>query len=426
MAFAGSRAFVGLGAGVVQLGLFAYEAQRAGNYAPPLLVDVRADLIGSVRADHGRVRVNVARNDRVDVAEIGPLRVADSSEPVELETVVEAIATADELATALPTVSAYRTSAANSPHRLIADGLRRRVRTTPLIVFCAENRRNAAAILRDATGESIDPSERAPILARARFVDTVIGKMGGVITDPDQVGREGLATITSGMPWACLVEEFDRILVSRVDPAGELQPGMAALREVNDLTPFEDAKLLGHNATHALGAFLGKLLGLSRFGDLRDVPGAMAFLRAAFIEESGRALVARYAGVGPPFTPAGFVDYADDLLARMVNPYLADSIERTARDLRRKLGWDDRLVGLMRLGLAQRVPTPRFAMGAAAGLELLRREGATGSDAQLLGDIWSSRPGDAEVESVLAVIAQGGDWLASWQRSGFNGLPDHV
>jgi hypothetical protein len=65
-------------------------------------------------------------------------------------------------------------------------------------------------------------------------------------------------------------------------------------------------------------------------------------------------------------------------------------------------------------------------MGAAAGLELLRREGATGSDAQLLGDIWSSRPGDAEVESVLAVIAQGGDWLASWQRSGFNGLPDHV
>jgi mannitol-1-phosphate/altronate dehydrogenase len=201
---------------------------------------------------------------------------------------------------------------------------------------------------------------------------------------------------------------------------------MAALREVNDLTPFEDAKLLGHNATHALGAFLGKLLGLSRFGDLRYVPGAMAFLRAAFIEESGRALVARYAGVGPPFTPADFVDYADDLLARMVNPYLADSIERTARDLRRKLGWDDRLVGLMRLGLAQRVPTPRFAMGAAAGLELLRREGATGSDAQLLGDIWSSRPGDAEVESVLAVIAQGGDWLASWQRSGFNGLPDHV
>ena len=43
------------------------------------------------------------------------------------------------------------------------------------------------------------------------------------------------------------------------------------------------------------------------------------------------------------------------------------------RDPQRKLGWEDRLVGLIRLGLAEIVPTPRYAMGVAAGLEILER-----------------------------------------------------
>ena len=38
-------------------------------------------------------------------------------------------------------------------------------------------------------------------------------------------------------------------------------------------------------------AFLGQLLDLTLFADLREVPGAMDFLRAAFIEESGCALI---------------------------------------------------------------------------------------------------------------------------------------
>ena len=148
------------------------------------------------------------------------MSVADSTVEEERAAVVSAIAAADELATALPSIAFYRTSAPWSPHRLLAEALRRRSAGQPLIVFCAENHREAAAQLEEAVLEVLDPAERAIVIARARFVDTVIGKMSGVIDDPAEIAALGLSTITPTLPQAFLVEAFDRILVSRVDPGG--------------------------------------------------------------------------------------------------------------------------------------------------------------------------------------------------------------
>ena len=420
MAFTGSRRFIGLGFGAIQSGLFAYEAFRTGDYAPPLVIDVRADLVAGLRADSGHFRVNIARADRIDVATVGPVNAVDSTVERERELVVDAIAGADEFASALPSVAFYRTDGPNSPHRLLAEGLRRRALSTPLIVFCAENHRSAAELLAAAVLEAVPEEERKAVAARACYVDTVIGKMSGVITDEAELAQHDLATITSAIPSAFLVEEFDRILVSR---AGEgLHPGMPVLREVDDLAPFEDAKLLGHNATHALAGFLGALLGLGLVADLREVDGAMAFLRAAFIEESGVTLRRRWAGADELFTEAGYAAFADDLLERMVNPWLADTIERSGRDPRRKLGWEDRLVGLLRLGLAEGVPTPRYAMGVAGGLEILRRDGEAGSDEDLLRSCWPDDAVPEEITAVLATVAVGRAWLEAWLADGFEAI----
>ncbi len=431
MTFSGERRFVGLGFGPIQAGLFVYEAARTGNYAPPLVVDVRADLVAGLRAGGGRFTLNVAHADRTEAVDVGPIEVLDSTDPGQRLAVVEAIAVADELATALPSIAFYRTAAPWSPHRLLAEALRRRSVDQPLVIFCAENHREAAAELMAAVLEVLevlDSTTRATVIARARFVDTVIGKMSGVIDDPAEIATLGLSTITPTMPQAFLVEAFDRILVSRVDPAGDpgaLHPGIPVLREVDDLAPFEAAKLLGHNATHALAGFLGTLLGLERVADLERVPGAMDFLRAAFLEESGRTLRRRFGGTDPLFTADGYAAFADDLLARMVNPHLADTVERAARDPRRKLGWDDRLVGLIRLGLAEGVPTPRYAMGVAAGLEILGRDqNATGWDSA--GRLRACWPGDldaAEVRAVIAAVGEGVAWLERWNDGGFLALP---
>src|SRR5208283_3292260 len=153
---------------------------------------------------------------------------------------------------------------------------------------------------------------------------------------------------------------FNRILISQVSfpPASgkaDFQRGIDAFVEKEDLLPFEEAKLYGHNATHALAAYLCALRGLPYIADLRRDPDLLGFVRDAFLKESGEALIRKHAGKDRLFTTDGYREYARDLLERMTNPYLQDSVERVGRDLQRKLDWDDRLVGTLRLALHQHV-----------------------------------------------------------------------
>ncbi len=117
----------------------------------------------------------------------------------------------------------------------------------------------------------------------------------------------------------------------------------------------------------------------------------MKLAREAFLEESGAALIARHQGLDPLFTRPGYQAYADDLLERMTNPYLRDRIERVIRDTPRKLAWDDRLIGTMRLALDAGVTPRRFALGAAAALETLASPKGTAEALQRT----MARPGSA-------------------------------
>ena len=55
------------------------------------------------------------------------------------------------------------------------------------------------------------------------------------------------------------------------------------------------------------------------------------------------------------------------------------------RDPRRKLGLDDRLVGTMRVALEQGIEPKRYALGAAAAVELLLAEHPGWTVAEVLG-----------------------------------------
>jgi mannitol-1-phosphate 5-dehydrogenase len=358
------KTFVGFGFGPIQSGLFLYEAYCSGHFDRYVIAEVDAALVGAVRAAGGRYAINIAHPDRIEKVVVDGVRLCDPAEASDCKELVEAIAAADEMATALPSVRFYDTGDAASVAKLLADGFQRRDPSKPVILYAAENHNRAAEIL----WERLIAQVRADALAKAQTLDTVIGKMSGVITDLDTIRRLSLAPLTPDTPRAVLVEQFNHILVSRVRLEG-FQRGIEVFVEKDDLLPFEEAKLYGHNAVHALIGYLARLRGLTTMAEAARHDDIMACARAAFIDESGAALLKKHEHLHDPlFTADGYRAYADDLIERMVNPHLNDLISRVTRDAQRKLGYDDRLFGTMRLALAQGIEPIHMAKGAAAAL----------------------------------------------------------
>jgi len=396
--FGGDRRLVVFGFGPIGAGLFVYEAFRTGDYAPPIVVDVQTPLVDALRRNGGQYALNVAQSAGIDSHVIGPVAPMNPLGAVDRDRIVTAIAAADIAVTCLPGTAFYDRGDA-SPAALLAEGVAARTRPEPLVVYAAENAVNAATTLTAAVRAASAADPMPLIDAR----DTVIGKMSGIQGDSGVIERLRLTRLTPGYPAAMLVEEFDMIRVSGPDA-----PGFPTFLAAPDLEPFEYAKLFGHNATHALGAFLGVHLGLKVFADLARVDGVKALLRDAFELESGGALVRRFRGADPLFTEAGYLAYVVDLLERMVNPYLHDSIERAGREPLRKLGWDDRLVGTMRVCLAEGITPRRYALGAAAGLAILEpgvMDGTVGVGAALR-TCWPSEVPDGEADAIVELVGE--------------------
>jgi mannitol-1-phosphate 5-dehydrogenase len=436
VSLSGKRTFVGFGFGAIQAGLFLCEAFRSGNFRRLIVAEVMPNAVQALRQSAGKYAVNVAYHERVEAVEIGPTEIANPANQSECKFLVAAVAEAAEIATALPSVAYYTSASPGSVHRILADGLRRKAAAggPPAVVYAAENHNHAAEILEEAVLSEIPRSEHDQVHARVSFLNTVIGKMSGVVTDPNEIEKQGLKTVTPFESRAVLVEAFNRILVSRTSFGGRpairgFRRGIEVFEEKPDLLPFEEAKLYGHNSTHAVAAYLGALLGVGRIADLERTPGVAAFLEAAFVNESGEALIRRHKGKDPLFTPEGYQAYATDLLLRMFNPYLGDTVERVGRDPERKLEWDDRLVGTVRLALQQGLNPVRYAMGTAAAVATLDKSALDSNLPlqELLDPLWhKASPNPAEREVVLRAVEEGRTRLRLWRQDGFPNLEAFV
>ncbi len=403
MALDGDRTLVGFGFGPIQTGLFVYEAVQSGNFRRIVIAEVARDIVEAVRADGGIFSINVAHADGVRSDALGPIEILDPADARDRETLVGALAAASEIATAVPSVRFYRSDGAGSIHRLIARGLERR--TTPVLVYAAENHNEAAELLATAVLEEVAPETLEDVRTRVQFLNTVVSKMSGAVVDPQEIAERGVQPLSVGLTTAHLVEEFNHILVSRPRfPKGvTARHGITVFEEKDDLLPFEEAKLYGHNAAHALAAYLAMPLGLTKLSELSTRPEIVRFVRDAFLQESGAALIRKYAGRDALFTEEGYRAYVDDLLGRMLNPHLGDAVHRVARDPRRKLGWNDRLIGTMRLALERNIEPRRFAVGVAAALDCLQRDAP-----ESLSEIWSDdHPEPETVERILHLVEGG-------------------
>ena len=411
------QTFVGFGFGAIQAGLYLYEAMRSGAFDRLVVAYRRPETIRQIRAADGYFSLNIAHADGVEAVRVGPVEMFDVNVAADRERIIQAVAEASELATALSSTNDYVTSGPASIHSLLAEGLRCKGEQggPRAVIYTSENHTEAAEILEKAVCAELADKECAVVASSRRFVNTVVGKMSRVVEDTDEVRTLALAPVTPQDTRAFLVEAYRHILISRVtfEDGFRFERGFDFDEKV-DLTPFEEAKLYGHNATHALAAYLGAWVGAVYIDDLSGVPSFMPFLRAAALDESGAALLRRHGDSDPTFTPEGYADFTERLLERMLNPHLKDTVARVGRDARRKLGWNDRLIGTVRLILDAGLVPSRHALGVAAALA---SEGMYSED---LLELWrGADTNEAEKRTILNIIETGVERFDAWRAAGF-------
>ena len=413
----GKRTFIGFGFGAIQSGLFLYEAFNSGEFNRLVVAEVNPEIVKTIRQANACFFVNIAHKDHIEITQIGPIEIYDPSDKVDCNHLIEAVAEASEIATAVPSIEFYASNKPGSIHSILANGLCEKINNggPSAVIYTAKNNNHAAEILKSCVFESIPENLHQRVQEKAQFLNTVIGKMSQVVNCQDEIYYRQLKTITQDCSSAFLVETFNRILISKIDLRYPFERGISVFEEKKeDLFPFEEAKLYGHNAIHALMGYIGSFMGIPLIKDLADVPGIIPFARAAFIEESGKALIKKYQGIDVLFTASGYKEYADDLIERMVNPFLADTIERVTRDTYRKLAWNDRLIGTMRIALSHGIQPFRFAFDTAAaiiqtGSSFLKDENAAKG---LLDPIWKDASPEKNMkEMVIDLIVHARDQL---------------
>jgi len=99
-----------------------------------------------------------------------------------------------------------------------------------------------------------------------------------------------------------------------------------------------------------------------------------------------------------------------------------DSVERVTRDTERKLDWNDRLIGTMRVVLSQGVKPNRYAIGAAAALITLDPSILENEEIieKRLDDLWQKNSVNRlEKEQIVKLITTAVIQLNQWKKKGY-------
>ena len=215
-----------------------------------------------------------------------------------------------------------------------------------------------------------------PLETYVGLVETSIGKMV-----PLQKGEDLLLL---------RAEPYRELIVNR--DAFHVIPQIPALKPASPIEAYVDRKLFIHNLGHAAAAYLGyRAHPESIFiADVLQDTSVLNQVRET-MSQAAEILLILYPEV---FTEDDLKAHIEDLLIRFCNPLLEDTVFRVGRDLRRKLRYDDRLLGIILEAQKCAVPWNAIARAYLAGLSFTAadRDGKQlESDISLLTEI-SGRP----------------------------------
>jgi mannitol-1-phosphate 5-dehydrogenase len=334
-----------IGAGPIGCGFAGRLLHRSG-YALTLVGRAPA-ATQLARTRRYAVRLTDGRTQREE--SVDGLSVLDVAQTAEI---ADAIGCADLVCTAV----GPRNFDAVAP--LLARGLGRAPRPVTVIAF--ENVEDAGTRLRRLVAQQLG-TQRAD---RHGFTGAVVG---AVVAHQLLAQDPGDDMLLVGEPQT----EFAVDAHALRDPLPPVE-GMVA---VDDFTAFYLRKLYRYSAGHATAAYLGRLKGYRylhaavRDGEIRHA------VRAAMAE--GRAGLAAAYGE----RVAGDEAELDAILQRFGNAALGDTVARVGRDVARKIGHRERLVGAARLAERAGVAPTRLAEATAAALYFGDLDGAAGGGA---------------------------------------------
>jgi mannitol-1-phosphate 5-dehydrogenase len=328
--------FLQYGAGNIGRSLVAQLFSKAGYEV--VFVDVDKKIIDALNSEK-RYLIQVKDENPEDIW-VENVRGVDGRDK---EAVAKEIATADIMATAVgANVLTYI-------YENLAEGIKQREK--PLNIIICENLRHMSQIFRKNLLTYLP--EGFPINEKVGLIETTIGKMVPIM--PNEVkNRDPL------LVWA---EAYNTLYVAKNGFIGDLPQVDGVVARLN-FEAYVDQKLFIHNLGHAITAYLGFLIEPENICIWSAIANdVVRGIVEAAMWESAHALISEYP---TEFDEQNQHIYIDDLINRFGNAHLGDTIFRVGRDITRKLGFDERLIGAALLDMKNKI-TPRYtALGIAA------------------------------------------------------------
>ena len=167
------------------------------------------------------------------------------------------------------------------------------------------------------------------------------------------MGVEDRAPLSTEAFWEWVIE---RRFVDPADADALTRVGMAV---VDDVAPFEEAKLRLLNGSHTAMACIGAVVGLPVVNECMDHQAIHLYIHGLMTHE-----------VGPLVRRPDWPRYRDALLQRFANPALQHSVHQIASDSSQKI--PQRWVPCIQAALQAGLPVDRLAFAAAAWMRYLR------------------------------------------------------
>lgn len=321
------------------------------------------------------IDVNTVVLDKLNEEGEYPIRILNSSESrdvivsnvrgvngINMQSVAEEIAQADIMATAVGVNVLPRIA------KPIAEGLKLRWqlgRMDPLNIIICENLLDANHFLAGLIKQELDEAGKRNFESLVGMVEASIGRMVPVMTTELQDGN---------ILRAC-VEEYGELPVDKDGFKGEI-PQITNMLPSSPFSFYIQRKLFIHNMGHALTAYLGRIKGYSYIWEAIRDPYIKLFVLKA-MQDSAIALSREH-----NMKLENILDHVDDLLYRFGNKQLCDTVGRVGNDTKRKLSYNDRLVGAARLCISQGIYPTNICIGIAAAMRFNSDENPIVSEVQ--------------------------------------------